>query len=89
MGKPVVHFEIGCDNLTETVIFYKEIFNWSISPKGSSATIDFDKENGIPGHITELGHEPRKYITIYIETDTIEADLEQIEKKGGKTLVQP
>ncbi len=29
MRKPVVHFEIGCDNLAETVEFYKEVFNWT------------------------------------------------------------
>jgi len=34
MKKPVVHFEIGCDNLAETIGFYKEVFNWNILPKG-------------------------------------------------------
>ncbi len=89
MGKPIVHFEIGCDNLSETVDFYRDIFNWSIIPKGSSAAIDFDKEKGIPGHITELGHNPRKYINIYIETSNLVDDLKLIESKGGKKLVGP
>lgn len=89
MQKPVVHFEIGCDNLSETVEFYKEIFNWTISPKNNSAKIEHNGEYGIPGHITELGHEPRNYINIYIETTDIVEDLKRIESKGGKKLVGP
>ena len=76
MSKPVVHFEIGCDNLSETVDFYKDIFNWTIKAKDNSASIDTGIGNGIPGHITELGHDPRKYINIYIETETLNQDLQ-------------
>ena len=89
MRKPVVHFEIGCDNLSETVEFYKDVFNWTIITKDNSASIDTGTESGIPGHITELGHDPRKYINIYIETETIADDLKLIESKGGKKLVGP
>lgn len=89
MRKPVVHFEIGCDNLPETVEFYRDVFNWTIITKDNSASIDTGKESGIPGHITELGHDPRKYINIYIETETIANDLKLIESKGGKKLVGP
>jgi predicted enzyme related to lactoylglutathione lyase len=89
MSKPVVHFEIGCDNLSETVEFYKDVFNWIIIPNSNSATIETGKGGGIPGHITELGHDPRKYINIYIETETLADDLKLIESKGGKKLVGP
>lgn len=89
MKKPVVHFEIGCDKLSETVEFYKEVFNWTIDLKGNSASIDTGVENGIPGHITELGHDPRKYIHIYIETEALSHDLAVIEAKGGKKLIGP
>ena len=89
MSKPVVHFEIGCDNLSETVGFYKDVFNWTIITKDNSASIEAGKKSGIPGHITELGHDPRKYIHIYIETEGIADDLKLIESKGGKKLVDP
>ncbi|MDH3712133.1 MAG: hypothetical protein OER04_19760 [Cyclobacteriaceae bacterium] len=89
MSKPVVHFEIGCDNLSQTAAFYRDVFDWSITPSGISAVIDAGTEKGIPGHITELGHEPRKYINIYIETETIAEDLQVIESMGGKRLVGP
>lgn len=89
MKKPVVHFEIGCDNLSETVEFYKKIFNWSIISESNSASIASNDKNGIPGHITKLGHAPRNYINIYIQTSTIVKDLEEIESNGGKKLVGP
>jgi uncharacterized protein len=90
MKKPVVHFEIGCNNIPETVEFYKEVFNWNIVPKGNSASIDVGKDGGISGHINKLGPgEPQNYINIYIETTELEDDLNLIESKGGKKLVGP
>ena len=89
MNKPVIHFEMGCDNLSETVEFYKDIFNWDIITKDNLASINFNTKNGIPGHITDLVTEIRNYITIYIETETIDKDLKLIESKGGRTLVNP
>jgi len=87
--RPVVHFEIGCDKLKETAQFYQDVFNWDINLNGNSAGIDTKSQKGIPGHITKLGHEPRKYINIYIETNSIVEDLKLLESKGGKKLVGP
>ena len=90
MAKPVVHFEIGCSNISETAEFYKDVFNWNIVQKGNSATIDTGKNGGIPGHINKLGaDEPQNYMNIYIETATLEDDLKLIESKGGEKLVGP
>ena len=90
MKKAVVHFEIGCNNITETVDFYRDVFDWNIDPKGNSAIIDTGRDDAIPGHINKLGpNEPQNYINIYIETDSIEDDLKVIESHGGKKLVGP
>lgn len=90
MKKAVVHFEIGCSDIAETAGFYKELFDWNIVPSENSATIDTGRDGAIPGHLTKLApDEPQKYINIYVETDTIEDDLEAIQKKGGKKLVGP
>ena len=90
MKKAVVYFEIGCSNIPETVDFYKKTFDWNIVPTGNSASIDTGLEGAIPGHINKLGpNDPQKYITIYIETDSLEEDLKIIESNGGKTLVAP
>ena len=90
MKKAVVHFEIGCSNIAETVNFYKKIFDWDIFPNGNSATIDTGRENAISGHINKLPPpDPQKYINIYIETDALDEDLKQIASNGGKILVTP
>ena len=90
MKKAIVHFEIGCSNLPETVEFYKKVFGWNIVKEGNSAAIDTGRDGSIPGHINKLGpNEPQKYINIYIETNTLESDLQLIESNGGKILVQP
>lgn len=89
MKKPVVHFEIGCDNLSKTLKFYREVFNWEIVEQGISASVDTGLDNGISGHITQLGHEPHRYITFYIETDTLEEDLVKLQSLGGTKMLGP
>ena len=89
MSKPVIHFEIGCDNLPKTIEFYKNVFGWDIVTNNNLASINSNPENGIPGHITDLVSEVDNYITIYIQTETIVQDLKLIESKGGKVLVNP
>ncbi|MEM7108311.1 MAG: VOC family protein [Bacteroidota bacterium] len=90
MKKTVVFFEIGCSDLEKTSEFYKSVFNWNLKQQGNSAIIDTGDENAINGHLNKLApDEPQKYITIYIETDTLAADLKVIEAKGGKVLVNP
>lgn len=90
MKKTVVHFEIGCSDIDKTSEFYKTVFDWNLKPQGNSAVIDTGKEGVLTGHINKLGpNEPQKYVTIYIETDSLSSDLKAIESNGGKTLVNP
>lgn len=89
MQRPVVHFEIGCDNLSGTLEFYEEVFNWKGVAEGISARIDADTGRGISGHITALGHEPHKYITFYIETESLEEDLRKLKAAGGEKMLGP
>ncbi|HAA16776.1 MAG TPA: VOC family protein [Cytophagales bacterium] len=92
MKKAIVHFEIGCGNLSETVDFYRNVFHWQVTPNegSNSAAIDMGKEAGLPGHFNQLApDEPQQYVTLYIETDTLEEDLQAIEANSGKTTVGP
>ena len=90
MKKSVVHFEIGCSNLPETAKFYQEVFDWDVTPHGSTAIINSGDSGALPGHINKLGpNDPQNYVTIYIETDSLEKDLESVNENGGKTLVAP
>lgn len=88
MAKPVVHFDIGCEDKDQTGAFYADLFGWKTSPYGpQSLKLDTGSERGIQGHVTALGHEPHNYVMVYIEVDDIPAHLEKAEALGGKTVV--
>jgi hypothetical protein len=89
MGQPVVHFEIGCDDSQRTQEFFSQLFGWEIQAAGPAAMINTGAPTGINGHITALGHEPRHYITVYVQVDDIHAYLSKAETLGGKTVVPP
>lgn len=90
MGRPVVHFEIGCRDKDKTRAFFSELFDWSISDMGPAAMIDTQGGPiGINGHISSLGHEPHNYTVVYVDVDDVAAYLARAESLGGKTLVPP
>jgi uncharacterized protein len=86
MGRPVVHFEIGCRDSQKTQDFYSKLFDWKITAAGPAAMIA-SEGNGIAGHITALGHEPHNYTTFYVDVEDVAAYLKKAESLGGKTLV--
>jgi predicted enzyme related to lactoylglutathione lyase len=88
MGRPVVHFEIGCRNLQKTQEFYSQLFDWKPQPMGPAAMIAAES-GGIGGHMTALGHEPHHYTIFYVAVDDVAAYLKKAEGIGGKTLVPP
>lgn len=88
-GNPVVHFEIGCKDLERTTAFYTGLFGWSPTPIPQGSILDTNTAEGIPGHITALGHEPHQYVTFYIQVADIKDSLAKIEAAGGKKLVGP
>ena len=88
MGRPVVHFEIGCRNLQKTQDFYTQLFDWKMQPMGPAAMIA-GETGGIAGHMSALGHEPHHYTIFYVEVDDVGAYLKKAEGLGGKTLVPP
>lgn len=94
MAAPVVHFEIGCKDVKAAQSFYGALFGWSFDAMGPTAAMVTNlgpfaqpKTEGIGGHFNALGHEPHKYVTIYVQVPNIEATLAQVQKLGGKTVV--
>jgi len=72
MRKAIVHFEIGCSDLEKTSGFNKNVFDWTLTQQGNSAIIETEGKDYISGHLNKLGpNEPQKYITIYIEADSL------------------
>lgn len=89
MGHPVVHFEIGCRDIAKTEQFFGELFGWKMQRGGPASMIDTGSAQGVPGHITSLGHEPQHYTMFYVEVDDVQAHLDKAASLGGKTLVPP
>jgi uncharacterized protein len=87
MGRPVVHFEIGCRDRGKTSDFYSKLFGWQITPAGPASNIETGQ--GISGHITSLGHEPEHYTTFYVDVEDVQAALDSAVALGGKKLVGP
>jgi len=89
MGRPVVHFEIGCRDRSGAERFYSALFDWSIEQAGPASMISTGPAGAITGHITALGHEPYHYTMFYVEVDDASAYLQKAESLGGKTIVPP
>jgi uncharacterized protein len=89
MGRPVVHFEIGCRDKAEIATFYEQLFDWTMEEMGPAAMIATGAESGIQGHITALGHEPHNYTIFYVGVENVEEALKKAESLGGKTLIPP
>jgi predicted enzyme related to lactoylglutathione lyase len=89
MGRPVVHFEIGCRDRARTGDFYAKLFGWQITAAGPASNIETGSPQGISGHITSLGHEPEHYTMFYVDVEDVQAALDKAAALGGKTLVAP
>ena len=87
MGRPVIWFEIGCQDREATSKFYADMFDWNMNTSEMMTEIDTKTEEGIKGHIVALGHEPHNFINMYIGVEDINAQLKRIEAAGGQTLV--
>ena len=88
MGRPVIHFEIGCRDRAKTSDYYSKLFGWHIT-SGPASNIDTGNPQGISGHITSLGHEPEHYTTFYVDVEDVQAALDKAIELGGKKLVGP
>jgi predicted enzyme related to lactoylglutathione lyase len=89
MAHPVVHFEIGCRDSAATTDFYSKMFEWKMEAMGPATMIAPESPGGIAGHITQLGHEPFHYVTVYVQVDDVQAYLDKAAGLGGKTVVPP
>ena len=87
MGRPVVHFEIGCRDQAHTAEFFSKLFEWKTQESGPATMIDTGAGSGINGHITALGHEPHNYVLFYVHVNDVQAYLDKAVSLGGKALL--
>ncbi len=62
MAAPIVHFEIGCQDIEKAKSFYGGLLGWEFSAYGNAAMLGnigpMAGTEGIGGHINSLGHPP-------------------------------
>lgn len=89
MGRPIIHFELGCRDIEKTADFYGKLFDWDVPVDGPTAMIETENDTGIGGHITSLGHEPHNYVLVYAQVDDLQSYLDKVEELGGKIVIPP
>lgn len=87
MANKVSWFEIMAANGTALQQFYSDIFGWQLqkAPGDFNYAMLNGEDGGIGGGIGDSQH--GNYVTVYIEVEDPQAALDEIEKKGGQTVV--
>jgi predicted enzyme related to lactoylglutathione lyase len=92
----VVHFEIPADNVQRATKFYKENFDWKITPVPqlnytTLGTVEVDQNNmpkeagAINGGMMERNFGIKGPV-LTINVDNIDTSIEKIQKTGGKII---
>jgi predicted enzyme related to lactoylglutathione lyase len=88
MPNPVVHFEILAKDGPQLRDFYQGVFDWKLDvvPEMDYGLLGAQGDRGIGGGIGQ-SQTGGPVVTVYVEVDSIDAYLKQIEARGGKTVV--
>jgi len=83
----VVHVEIPAADQAITGKFYQELFGWKLTPMPEMNYTMWEAGDASGGGFPAVSDEnPAGQVTIYIDSDDIEADLRNVEKLGGTVL---
>ena len=83
----IVHIEIPASDRLTAARFYSEVFGWEYQDMPEMSYTTFNTGN-VGGGYNPLGEQVKPGdVMVYVGSDDIEADLEQVEAQGGKTLV--
>lgn len=89
MSNPIVHWELMGPDGGGLTAFYNGIFDWE-----AAATPGFDNYHmvdqdhaGIGGAVGQGPEQMPQYLTFYVQVDSIDDHLAQIEAAGGNTVM--
>jgi len=84
---PIVHIEISSVNQEESGRFYADLFGWHVEQMPEMNYATFETHEGVGGGFNPIGDGvPAGTVTVYVDTDDIDATLAKAEKLGGQTL---
>lgn len=92
MANPVIHFEIVGKDAPKLREFYKEAFDWEMTPTPGAGEIDYtliQNEKGITGGIGSAPEGYDGHVTFYVAVDDIEQALQKVESLGAKRMMGP
>ncbi|HMJ00953.1 MAG TPA: VOC family protein [Gaiellaceae bacterium] len=87
MKGKIVHIEIPADDTGRALKFWGELAGWQFKNYGDGAegAPEYHMFEGEPGGAIHPSREGEKGITLYFETDDIDAELGRIRELGGNT----
>ena len=87
MSNPVVHFEVVGTDAETLQSFYKDVFDWQLTPAVPGYAMAHPG-SGINGGIGADQNGSGR-VTFYVEVKDIDGTLRNVEKRGGKTVAPP
>ena len=85
----IVHVEIPAADQVIAGKFYGELFGWKITAMPEMDYTMWEAGDGSGGGLPSVSDEnPAGQVTVYIDSDDIEADLKKVTQLGG-TVVRP
>ena len=83
----VVHVEIPAADVPSAAKFYESLFGWKMQHDDQFDYTMWQDGNGSGGGFNKASDEhPAGQVLVYIASDNIEADLQQVEKLGGSVV---
>ena len=90
MGNPVVHFEVVGKDASGLQRFYADAFGWEMKPAiPGYAMAHPNAAGGINGGVGAAPNGGPGHVTFYVGVPDLTAALGNIEKLGGRCVVEP
>lgn len=85
----IVHLEIAAQSRPDSAKFYADVFGWDFQHMEEPALYTMMTTGNMTVGLPDIGEEYRQGdVIVYVESDDLAADLEHIERAGGKRLSQ-
>jgi len=88
MGAPIVHIEFRSSDFGRTAAFYEQVFDWRTQQNASASYMKFDGSDGPSGGWVRVDLVQAPGPVPYLVVDDLAAKLADVEKAGGRVLVE-
>jgi uncharacterized protein len=83
----VVHVEIPAANVEAAGKFYQDLLGWKLQHDPALNYTQWEAGDGTGGGFPAVSDEsPAGHVLVYIHSDDIETDLNNVEKLGGRVI---